>query len=278
MNSKTRSVIELSTSKDKITPMNDNGTICAIKMIPDDDQAISIQILEMKIDFVFMSFDIKEISDDKEIPPESVIDGNHKPISPMDPKYKPMRFDSRIGFEIIFKYKTKPQSNINIKLKIEATAYLELKSASDACPTFGYYTCAENLRCINEILACDNIDNCGDNSDERKCDQMSFLIIFSIITLMFTALFLFCYVLTKVVMSGSIATTKKSACKNFHTKIKISKYQNVIEESDVNNCCVDNNVKSDNLKSDSVKLEGVRSDYDDNNEFEISSTDPLIRK
>lgn len=51
--------------------------------------------------------------------------------------------------------------------------------------------------------------------------------------------------------------------------------RNIIGESDEdNNCCIEN-VKSDVLKYDSAMLESIRSDDDDKNEFGMSSTSQL---
>lgn len=51
LNTKNRSVIEISTSSDGQTPKYDNNTVFSISIIPDADESISIDISELFIDF-----------------------------------------------------------------------------------------------------------------------------------------------------------------------------------------------------------------------------------
>ncbi len=52
----------------------------------------------------------------------------------------------------------------SVTLKIEATAFRDPVSPSN-CGRSDYFYC-NNRRCINTLLTCDSIDNCGDGSDE----------------------------------------------------------------------------------------------------------------
>lgn len=287
-------MIELLTSKNEQTPKYESNTICSIAIIPESDQIISIEIQELLIDFVFVTFSVTKRSDDKEIIPIVVLDGRHKPINPSDPKWHPIKMASQTGFEIKLTYKTKPQSLINIKIKIIATAFIGLKSRNDPCPGFDQYKCASSDACINELLVCDNIDNCADSSDETRCNQVYFVITFAIVTLLFISLFLFGYVLIQAIFrtSPAVKLISNTACADcsqalqfrYDTTHASSKYRR-IEDSDDDNCCaLDGNegaIKSETEEKGAKKLGGKKvgdKSGEESIEFELLSSDgvPLI--
>lgn len=52
-------------------------------------------------------------------------------------------------------------------------SYVKFYSFVDGCPRKGDYLC-KNLWCIEKSLRCDNVDHCGDNSDESPDSSCQF--------------------------------------------------------------------------------------------------------
>lgn len=42
---------------------------------------------------------------------------------------------------------------------------------SKSCPALFYYDCGTE-RCITDMLTCDDVDNCGNRSDEIHCREL----------------------------------------------------------------------------------------------------------
>lgn len=58
----------------------------------------------------------------------------------------------------------------NLEIELLITSFVK-KSATQECPTFFYHDC-QNHRCIREFYRCDGQNNCGNNSDEKRCHEL----------------------------------------------------------------------------------------------------------
>lgn len=62
---------------------------------------------------------------------------------------------------------------ISQRALIHILSYVIFISFVDGCPRRGDYLC-KNLWCIDKSLRCDNVDHCGDNSDESPDTSCQF--------------------------------------------------------------------------------------------------------
>lgn len=60
-----------------------------------------------------------------------------------------------------------------VDLLYNTLSYVKFYSFVDGCPRKGDYLC-KNLWCIEKSLRCDNVDHCGDNSDESPDSSCQF--------------------------------------------------------------------------------------------------------
>lgn len=139
---------------------------CCLTVRPHEQEHLSLRIRRFHIDFTFSNIAIIDLTSNKTILTERYIHetGSKKPIKDLE---------SADGFRFQWKVKTRSPS---IFMDLMFTSFVKrTEQENKQCPDLFYISCdsgtgSENDdRCIKEVLACDEENNCGNNMDESRC-------------------------------------------------------------------------------------------------------------
>ena len=145
---------------------------CCLTIRPHEQEHVAMRVRRFHIDFTFSNIKIIDLSSNKTLLTERYLfeNGSKKEVADVE---------SANGFRIEWIVKN-PSPSIFMDLMF--TSFVKRsEQESKRCPEFFYISCDAHSgtsfddRCIKEVLACDEENNCGNNVDESRCREYFFV-------------------------------------------------------------------------------------------------------